>query len=270
MQETSMHFEDFDDRYTLRFDADEVIIDRNGTMLWSGDPRALVADGEFHAVTVGRVMEAEMDTVVKEKIGVCIDRYLASVGEIPRGERRTRPRAATAVLALAGALGAAMMGAEAQGGDEAGAGDKTIEVVEAARHDTIVVRASAKKATVVVLDGDDVTSIVTRNTAMAVGPTDGFAEGVVARLLNGAYGGTYVQANPRALGESAEAFVTTSAGQRYVLVVRVVETGPSMVVVRRSDAQGATTGQCPEPGTARGQRGAHAPAMGGQGARTRT
>lgn len=71
-------FTDLDDDYTLHFDGPNVRIDRNAKTLYDGPASALVATGEYHALTVDRAIDSDIDTVPRETIGQYVDDYLQS------------------------------------------------------------------------------------------------------------------------------------------------------------------------------------------------
>ena len=78
MRTTTEFFTDLGDDYTLHFDGPNVRIDRNAKTLYDGPASALVATGEYHALTVGRALSADIDTVARETIGQYVDDYLQS------------------------------------------------------------------------------------------------------------------------------------------------------------------------------------------------
>ena len=78
MRTATQFFTDIDDEYTLRFDGPNVRIDRNAETLYDGPASALVAAGEYHAVTVGRALNTDIDTASKETIARYVDDYLQS------------------------------------------------------------------------------------------------------------------------------------------------------------------------------------------------
>ncbi len=78
MRTVKEFFTDLDDDYTLHFDGPNVRIERNAETLYDGPASALVATGEYHALTVDRALDADVDTVARETIGQYVDDYLQS------------------------------------------------------------------------------------------------------------------------------------------------------------------------------------------------
>ena len=76
MRRATEFFTDIDDQYTLHFDGPNVRIERNAQTLYDGPAAALVATGEYHAITVGQALD--IDTAAKEIIGGHVDDYLQS------------------------------------------------------------------------------------------------------------------------------------------------------------------------------------------------
>ena len=78
MRTTTEFFTDLGDDYALHFDGPNVRIDRNAETIYDGPASALVATGEYHALTVDRAFNADIDTVARETIGQFVDDYLQS------------------------------------------------------------------------------------------------------------------------------------------------------------------------------------------------
>lgn len=78
MRTVTESFDDFDDRYTLHFSHADVRVERNEEIIYEGPVSALVVPGEFHAVSVGRAISADIDTVAKETVAQLAEHYLQS------------------------------------------------------------------------------------------------------------------------------------------------------------------------------------------------
>ena len=76
MRRATEFFTDIDEQYTVHFDGPNVRIERNAQTLYDGPAAALVATGEYHAITVGQALD--IDTAAKETIGGHVDDYLQS------------------------------------------------------------------------------------------------------------------------------------------------------------------------------------------------
>ena len=72
----AIEFTDCGDRYALSFDNANVLIRRNEETAYEGPARDLVQNGKYHALSVGAKLAIDIDTVPRENIGQCIDRYV--------------------------------------------------------------------------------------------------------------------------------------------------------------------------------------------------
>ena len=85
MRTATESFTDLDDRYTLHFTDEHVRIESNTTTIYDGPVSDLIVSGEFHCISVGRAINADLDTVPKEIIAEYAQSYLD--GATPHAER---------------------------------------------------------------------------------------------------------------------------------------------------------------------------------------
>ena len=76
MRTATESFIDLGDRYTLHFTNQQVRIECNTTTIYDGPVSDLIVSGEFHCISVGRVISTDLDTVPKEIIAEYAENYL--------------------------------------------------------------------------------------------------------------------------------------------------------------------------------------------------